>query len=568
MGQYPNSKVELQNAVNQAIAAGHFAEAEYLLEKLRNLYGNQPDFCYINAYLLFQLEKYEAAILQANSAIEMKTKLNAEAYQLIGFAQRNLLNYREAITALEMANALALQEKCLKESDFVGRNYLSLGQSYLYVGDINKAKAAYLAASSFLLERREKCEAYSSYLLCLHYDSTVADEQLFAEHCKYKNLLSGKKPLCVSANSPKKKIRVAYISPDFRRHVMCFFYQAFLRNYDKESFEVYCYCLNQEDEITLQFKHLVNQWRNLKGLASDEAAQIIYQDEIDILIDLAGHSANNALSILQYKPALVQISGLGYFDTTGLNEVDYFLTDRFVDPVGQHDAYFTEKLFRLSHSHFCYKPWDDNPPVKLAPCLNNGHITFGCFNKYAKITDEAMQIWGVILNSVQGAKLILKSMVYINQDICDEASKRLERHGIARDRIEFRVANDHYMEEFNDVDIMLDTFPYPGGGITCDALYMGVPVITMEGKRHGARFGYSILCNAGLAELTAKTKEAYIEKAIGLAKDTELIDILHRNLRNMMIASPLMDADLYMQEIEAFYKKVILEKWGEFYGKK
>lgn len=204
---------------------------------------------------------------------------------------------------------------------------------------------------------------------------------------------------------------------------------------------------------------------------------------------------------------------------------------------------------------------DDAPTIGLSPYIKNGYVTFGCFNKYAKITNQAIEVWSQILKQVKGSKLILKSLVYIDENFCKEVFDRFAEFGIEARKLELRPATSDYMEQLRDIDIALDTFPYPGGGTTCDTLYMGVPVITMEGQRHGARFGYSILCNVGLGELVAKNTQEYIEKAVALANDLELIDILHKNLRTMMEKSPLMDTQLYMQEIERAYSEILANKW-------
>lgn len=554
----------LQARINDATMKKDSLKIKQILKELESDYANQPDFYYIRAYLYFQIEQYEAATKYADLSIQAKSHDEAEAYRLLGLAKRKLFVHREAIAALETSNRIVFAKKDIpSSSDFIGCNLLMLGQLYLTVGDVEHAKEAYLEACRYNTEIKEQQQAYSSYLMCLHYDKKLTPNEIFDEHCQYNQFFSENLQPLIPAKRKKHKIRIGYISPDFRRHVMCFFYQAFLRNYNRNKFTVHCYCLNEEDGITQQFKSLVDEWRNVKANTVEEIAQIIYQDEVDVLVDLAGHSANNALPILQYRPALVQISGLGYFNTTGLHTVDYFFTDRFIDPIGQHDALFTEKLLRLTHSQFCYKPWDDVGEVQAAPCLKNEYVTFGCFNKYAKITDEAIAVWSKILYRVPKAKLILKSLAYIDTGIRQELSKRLLSYGISQERFELRPATSNYMEEYNEIDIALDTFPYPGGGTTCDALYMGVPVIAMVGQRHGSRFGYSILCNVGLKELTAQDKPEYIEKAIGLASDQELIAILHANLRRMMRKSPLMDANAYMQEVESYYEAALKEKWND-----
>lgn len=552
---------ELQLCIHKAIEQNLFKQAERYFICLSAAFGADANFSYIASYVFLQLEKYEEAIDEAELVIESESSLDAESYVIIGFAKRELFRYREAIAALEISNQLALKDCSIKESDFIGRNFVNLGKLYLYVGEIKKAREAYLAASKYNVVTKEKCEAYSSYLMCLHYDNVMTNEDIFKAHCKYQSLLAPAQKEKLYHIRKKKKIRVGYISPDFRQHVMNFFYRVFLQYYNKQSFEVYCYCLNEEDQFSNELRQFVDQWRNVKELDTCAVADLIAEDEVDILFDLAGHSANGALPILNYRPAPVQISGLGYFNTTGLDAVDYILTDKFVDPIGMYDELFSERLLRIEHSQFCYTPSDDVPEIKESAYRKNGYITFGCFNKYAKITDQAITVWSEILNRINRSKLILKSLVYIDKNFCNEVLDRFAKFGIKAQQLELRPATSDYMEQLRDIDIALDTFPYPGGGTTCDTLYMGVPVITMEGQRHGARFGYSILCNVGLGELVAKNTQEYIEKAVVLANDLELIDILHKNLRTMMEKSPLMDTQLYMQEIERAYSEILANKW-------
>ncbi len=517
----------------------------------------EAEVFYLLAYVYWQLEEYEKTVLYAEKAIKGQSKYDAEAYRLLGLGQRARFRYRLAIRALEKSNAIVCGELKLGEkSDFIGQNALILGQMYLTVGEIAQAMTAYHLASQIFSEEKARRDAFSSYLVCSHYRENLSREELLREHKRYAAYFSNVQQYAHHCKSQRRKIRIGYISPDFRRHVMFQFYFPLLVDYNRNLFEVICYSLGNEDSFTETLKEKVDLWRNVNGMCADKCAAIIYKDEVDILFDLAGHSADTGLAVLAYKPAPIQISGLGYFDTTGLGSVDYFLTDHYVD-TNVDKRYFVEKLLWMPQSHFCYCKREDAPNVTEAPYKKNNFITFGCFNKYAKITDVCITVWSKILSQVPESRLILKSMIYLDPSIVAEAQTRMIQAGIDIKRVEFRPANESYMKEYLDIDIALDTFPYPGGGTTCDALYMGVPTIVMEGKRHGARFGKGILHNVGVPELVAKDASEYIEKAVILSRDTELIDLLHKNLRVMMEKSPLMDRALYMKDIEDLYQRII-----------
>ena len=407
---------------------------------------------------------------------------------------------------------------------------------------------------------------YSNYLFNLHYLAKSQDFMLQAAQ-GYGALFCDVKPYQHdrARHARHPKIRVGYISPDLHFHVVAFFSYAFLHDYDHDRFAVYCYTDCIEDAASEGFKGMVDVWRNVRGLAPDAVAAQVYRDEIDILFDLAGHTAGNFLPVLARKPAPVQLSGIGYFDTTGLPAVDYFLADPYTDPItvadGQpNDAYFTEKLLRLPHSHFCFMWHDDPPAVGEAPCLRKGYVTFGSFNNFTKVTDDMLQRWGVILQRVPGSRLCLKAGIFNHAYGRQVAEQRLRAAGIDLARVTLAGTEAAYLQRYADIDIALDTYPYPGGGTTCDALYMGVPVLTLVGRRHNARFGYSLLMNAGLPELCAFTPEEYVAKAVALADDKARLQHYRQTLRAQLCQSPVMQAGAYMQEVEAAYTQ-IFQRW-------
>ncbi len=397
---------------------------------------------------------------------------------------------------------------------------------------------------------------YSNYLFTLHY--TKADREKLFQASKHFSRLFTDVTVYQHDKSrhQHKKIRVGYISPDFRRHVVAFFIYAMLKEYDRSRFEIYAYANCVEDTISEEYKACIDGWCNIQYMSPKQAAQQIYTDEIDILVDLAGHTSNNCLPVLAYKPAPVQVSGIGWFDTTGLDTVDYFLADYYTDPVGMNEAYFTEKLLRLPNSHFCYM-WHDAPKaIQMSAYRKNGYITFGSFNNFAKVSDEVLEVWGEILRRVPDSRLYLKAKIFNIPAGKKRVEQRLQQAGIPLERVIMEKAEQAYLHCYQKMDIALDTWPYPGGGTTCDALYMGVPVITLAGKRHNSRFGYSLLMNMGLEECCAFSAEEYIVKAVKLAQANDRLSELHQNLRRMMRQSPVMDEGLYMADLEAAYEQI------------
>ena len=444
-----------------------------------------------------------------------------------------------------------------------------LGHAYRYVGDAPKSIEYYYKSSvndispckddteTYKYLFNIKCDDYSNYLFSLH-NINISREELFKAICAYNDIFEGRKTFQFDRLTHPKhdKIRIGYISPDIRRHVVAFFSYAFYKCYDKTKFEVYCYPKCAEDRAAQEFKANVDGWQNILFDNPYQAAKKIKDDEIDILIDLSGHTANNVLQVMSFKPAPICISAIGWFNSTGLKTIDYFLCDKFTDPEGLNDKFFSEKILRLQHSHFCYM-WHDAPSaVEPAPCTKNGYVTFVSFNNFAKVTDDTLRAWAKIINSVPNSKLFLKGKAFRTDYGMNDAKERMKQAGLPLEKVIIEPDEQEYLKKYNLTDIALDTFPYPGGGTTCDALYMGIPVITLVGERHNARFGYSLLHNMGLDELCTYSEEEYIQKAIDLANDWDKIREYHLTLRRRMRQSPIMDDTIYMAEVENAYEKI------------
>jgi len=386
----------------------------------------------------------------------------------------------------------------------------------------------------------------------------LSAREVYEKSLGYADLFRDVQPYTHHGRRKKDKIRIGYISGDFCAHVMLYFVWPFLAGFDSAQFEVYVYNLGKHDQYSEFLQGLVTAWRNLSDHARDmeRIAREIYADEVDILFDLAGHTAGSGLAALAWKPAPVQISGLGYMATTGLPAVDYFVTDHCCDPVGSgSESVYVEKLLRLT-SQFCYNGFTHLPASTGTPARTRGYIQFASFNQYAKLQDDMLLAWREIMERVPNARLLLKNKAYGKRGVTALAHERLKHLGFDMNCVQFEAATRDYMERYLDVDIALDTYPWPGGGTTCDALYMGVPVVSYYSERHSTRFTYSLLANIGLGELASTRIEDYIETAVALANHIDLLDALHRELRDRMKASPVMDQERYIREMEDCYRAI------------
>ena len=432
--------------------------------------------------------------------------------------------------------------------------YNIAGQCARFLGRAQEAVAFYARARDAAPDLVLKALNASNVLFNRHYlPATLAEDRAAAE--EYGALFADVHTFDHAAHDMgERRLRIGYLSPDVREHVVLSFSYALMTALDPARFEVTVYALNAEDGYTAQVKSSVAHFRNLARLSAKEAAQVVYRDGIDILVDLAGHTAGRTLPILAYRPAPVQISGIGYFASTGLSAVNYFLADPVL-AAGSAEEGFTEELLVLPATHFCWQPLHAAPAPVHAPAAGRG-VVFGSFNNFTKLNDAVLRVWAEILRRVEGSRLFLKTDVFSHADARAEALQRLEAAGIPLACVTVEGASRDYLAAYNHVDIALDPFPYPGGGTTCDALYMGVPVVTLTGESLGSRFGASLLENIGAGALVTRTTEEYVERAVSLARDTELLDALHVGLRGMMEASPVMDQTAYGSAVSAAYEAV------------
>ena len=341
---------------------------------------------------------------------------------------------------------------------------------------------------------------------------------------------------------------------------MAFFLEPILSTHDRVEFESVCYSdVKQPDAVTGRLRALAGEWRDIRGRSDDQVAELVRRDRIDILVDLAGHTAGNRLLVFARKPAPVQVTYLGYPNTTGLTSIDYRITDECADPTGAADRLHTEKLVRLKNGFLCYLPPEESPEVSPTPVLRNGTVTFGSFNQLPKLSNEVVRIWAATLSRVPGSRLLLKAHGFSNEETRSRFRERFAEHGITPDRLELRCdvpSTRSHLELYGEVDVALDPFPYNGTTTTCEALWMGVPVIAWAGPTHRARVGVSLLTGLGLAEWIAESRERYVELAVELAGDPARLDRIRHGLRDRMRQAPLMDGAGFTRGLEQAYREM------------
>ncbi|MFH1985898.1 MAG: tetratricopeptide repeat protein [Pseudomonadota bacterium] len=357
---------------------------------------------------------------------------------------------------------------------------------------------------------------------------------------------------------PDRPLRVGYLSPDFRRHPVATFITPVLAGHDPARVQSVCFSdVRKADAVTASLRGLAGDWVDTAGLSDDRVAETIGRHHIDILVDLAGHTAGNRMPLFTRRPAPVQVTYLGYPNTTGLPQMDYRITDAWADPPGDTEALHSETLIRLPEGFLCYAPPVSAPPVSAPFHTASGGVTFGSFNNLAKLNADVAELWSRILAAVPGSRLLLKFKTLSDSSVQRHVERLFAACGTGRDRLVFHgflpSAGDHF-SLYHQVDIALDTFPYNGTTTTCEALWMGVPVVALEGKTHAARVGVSILTGLGLSDLVARSREDYMKKAAALAGDPARRAALRSGLRPLMEKSPLTDSAGFTSRLETAYR--------------
>ena len=499
---------------------------------------------------LAALGRTDEAVAALREALAARPRF-AEAWNTLG----NALRQRGEDAAGEEAYREALRV----QPDHPGA-LNNLGLLQWHHGEVAAAIGSFREA---LRAQPDFARAHSNLLFALHGDPAATPASLLAEsrgfeqrHAPAAAALA--RPLAPD-RSPGRRLRVGYLSPDLRQHSCAYFFEALLAAHDREAFELFAYAeVRRPDAVTARLRALCDHWRSTVGLSDRALVEQVRADGIDLLVDLAGHSADNRLTALIARPAPVQLTWLGYPGTTGLSAIDFRLTDARCDPPGEADAFHSEALLRLDDGLHCYLGPDEAPAVSALPCARAGHVTFGSFNQLAKMNEGVVAAWARVLGAVEGSRLCLKSSALAQPTVQRGVRDAFAAHGVDTARLDllgWTLGTREHLELYAGIDLALDPFPYNGTATTCEALWMGVPVVALAGDRHAARVSLSLLSLVGHPELVAPTVDDYVTRAVELARDPDRLAALRAALRDEMRASPLGDAPRFARSVEAAYRK-------------
>ncbi|MEO5623165.1 MAG: tetratricopeptide repeat protein [Dokdonella sp.] len=421
------------------------------------------------------------------------------------------------------------------------------------------SEAAIVGYQQALVATPDDEQLYSSLLFAMNFCPDMKQETLLAEHRRYGELLARRVPasnsrIAVASGNP---LKIGYVSPDFRRHSISCFIEPLLRHHDRSIVDVYCYYNHfTSDEITRRFAGLADHWCDIAGLSDETVVNRIASDGVDILVDLAGHTAENRLGVFARKPAPIQFTWLGYLCTTGLEAIDYRLCDFHTDPVDLAERWQVEKPIRLPDSQWCYQPQALLPEPSKLPRLTNGYWTFGSFNQASKLNSTTLETWGQLLAAISDSRLRILGIT--DSWLAESIRSRFARYGISADRLDLigRIPIESYFLIYRDVDVALDSFPYNGATTTCDALLMGVPVATIAGNRSIARGGMSLLSTLEMQDWVAPSRDKFVEMVREHTQAPMRMETLRKELPERMRASALMDGQRFARNLEAVYQAV------------
>ncbi|HED13498.1 MAG TPA: glycosyltransferase family 41 protein [Gammaproteobacteria bacterium] len=447
--------------------------------------------------------------------------------------------------------------------------YNILGNAYKLAGHVADADRCYSESISL---NNANHYIHSNRLLNLNYLAGIDNAALFKEHLAWAEVAtSGKSPRVSFDNEPEvnRRLRIGYVSADLRHHAIYYCVEPIIENHDHESFEVFCYYNKTiRDQVTERFMNHSDHWRNIAGLSDGEVFNLITDDKIDILVDLSGHTAGNRLPVFVRKPAPIQVTYECYPHSTGLRAIDYKLTDAVID-TDEDRPYHTEQLYFFSDCFICYKPQDQTPAITALPALKNGYVTFGSFSNLFKINEKVLNLWCEVMKSVDDSRLIFFRRS-IESGAIDRIRDFFSDHGVSPSRLTF--LNDipdrwkhlppgaAHLGLISEVDILLDTFPYSSHTIALEALWQGVPTVTLYGNRHAARVCATLLTAVGLEELIAHSIEEYISIVGNLAQNHGRLGEIRSTLRTVMEDSPLMRYKEFTGAIENAYRDM-WTKW-------
>jgi predicted O-linked N-acetylglucosamine transferase (SPINDLY family) len=541
----PDSSQAWYNLGNVLRDQGEFAPA---IDAFGQAIALCPDYWQAHTNLgnvLQMLGQFKEAAAAYLKALTIKPD-NVDAYANLGAALQKMGRIDEAIDFLRQAIFL--------RPDF-HIAHCNLGNLLKDRGDLDGAIACFNRALEL---RRDDAISHSNLAYTVHYHPDYDGPAILRENLRWNVMHAAKfsREIAPHENNrdPSRRLKIGYVSPDFRNHCQSMFTIPLLGHHDHERHKIYCYAnVARPDAVTERIIAMSDVWRGTVGLSDEQIAGMVREDRIDILIDLTMHMSNGRPLLFARKPAPVQVAWLAYPGTTGLSAIDYRLTDPYLDPRGETDCFYSEQSIRLPDSFWCYDPLTDELSPNELPALRGAGVTFGCLNNFCKVNEPTLSLWGRVMNAVPQSRLLLLSAPGKHrQAVLD----RFAEMGVAADRIEFIPfqPRGQYLRTHHQIDIGLDTFPYNGHTTTLDSLWMGVPVVTYIGRTSVGRAGWSQLSNLGLPELAGKDENDFVRLAVELAGDLNRLSRLRSELRPRLLQSPLCDGARFARNVEQAYR--------------
>lgn len=538
------------NKALQLCQSGHFNKAFNLCQSILEVEPANIIAVQLLCRMLADKGQQDHAISVVKKAIALKPK-QAEFYFVLGNARKFQNQIDESIVQFN---------KSIELNPNMVETYVNRASAFGLQGRIDEAIADY----QMVLSINPDFEiANINILFMLNLSTKFSDADVVSEHHRVGKLIEShyavEPSAPISDDRKKSRLRVGYVSSDFFTHSVVYFIAPVLENHNHRDFEIFAYYTNTiVDAATQKLKAECDNWRNVAALNDQQFDELIRNDKIDILVDLSGYTANTRIQVFARKPAPIQVAWIGYPNTTGLARMDYRITDMVADPPGMDDLY-TEQLYRMPENFSVYQPPDICPEVSELPCLKNDVITFGSFNNFSKTNSTVIALWSKLLIEIPDARLLLKNQALGDKTMQDRVYDAFLKHGINPDRLilfGMDVDKTIHFQRYGQVDIGLDPFPYNGTTTTCEALWMGVPVVTLAGDSHRARVGASLLTTINHPEWIAETTDEYIAIAKELASNHEALSGLRMNLRKEMAESPLTDAKAFTLNLEKAYKDI------------
>jgi protein O-GlcNAc transferase len=560
---------------------GRFAEAQASFQETIRLKPHLAEAHLSLGTALVQQRNFAEALGSYEQALHLRPDF-VEALNNLGNLRRELGQFVEAEACLRQAlrlkpdyadahynlglvlwrqrrleEAVASYQQALRYEPNYAYAHLNMGNAFKDQGRLDDALAAFRNA---LRIKPDAAHFHSNVIFTLNYHPR-SDPRTIQEECarwnrQYAEPISTFIQPHSNRPDPELRLRIGYVSPDFREHVDSLFTIPLFSNHDHQRYEIYAYAdVARRDAFTDRLRGYMDTWRDTLELTDENLADLVRADQIDILVDLKMHSAYNRLLMFARKPAPVQVAWLAYPGTTGLATMDYRLTDPHLDPPGLFDAFYAEESVRLPETFWCFQPRGGEPPVNVLPALGNGVLTFGCFNTFCKVNDDCLELWAQVLQVVPHARLLLHAPL---DPARERVLAKLEEQGIAASQVEFaeRLSREEYLKLYHRIDIALDPLPYNGGATTLEGFWMGVPTLTLLGRTVVGRMGWSLLSNLGLQGLAAETPEQYVALAAQLAGDLPRLQDLRSTLRQRMQQSPLMDGNRFARHVEQAYRQM------------